>query len=402
MFEWGEFSEKGLLSIANSNARINIWEGAVRSSKTICSLVRWISFVASAPPGDLLMFGKTERTLKRNILNPLKDMLGKQFDFKLGQGEAWMFGRKILIVGANDERAESKIRGGTLAGAYGDELSLTPESFIKMLFSRLSVPGAKLFGTTNPDSPYHYIKTEIIDNPNIDKAVFHFVLEDNPNLSQVFIDALKKEYIGLWYKRFILGLWVMAEGAIYDMWDDKTHLITAPTDIDDYLKIWVSVDYGTSNPCTFGIYGKHKDGNRYKLAEYWFDSKERGYQKTDSDYGEDFEEFVEPFNSRLKEVYVDPSALSFKTELERRGFDVQDAINDVLDGIRIVSTELGQGRYFVDPSCTNTAKEYVSYAWDSKAQKRGEDKPLKQNDHAMDCDRYALASELLIPDFYIK
>ena len=402
MFKWGDFSEKGLLSIANCTARINIWEGAVRSSKTICSLVAWIIFVAKAPPGDLLIFGKTERTVKRNILNPLKDMLGKQFDFKLGQGEASMLGRKVLIVGANDERAESKIRGGTLAGAYGDELSLIPESFIKMLLSRLSVPGARLFGTTNPDSPYHHVRTDLVDNPDIDKAVFHFELDDNPNLSEEFKNALKKEYTGLWYKRFIQGLWVMAEGAIYDMWDDDIHFINVPKNLEEYLKISVSVDYGTSNPCTFGVYGKHKNGNRYKLAEYWFDSKESGYQKTDSEYGEDFDEFVEPYHDKLRDIYVDPSAASFKLELERRGFDVEDAINDVLDGIRIVSTELGQGRYFVDPSCTNTAKEYVSYAWDSKAQKRGEDKPLKQNDHAMDCDRYALASELLIPDFYIK
>ena len=402
MFKWGHFSEKGLLSIANCNSRINVWEGAVRSSKTICSLVAWIDYVAKAPPGDLLIFGKTERTVKRNILSPLKDMLGSQFDFKIGTGEASMLGRKVLIVGANDERAESKIRGGTLAGAYGDELTLMPESFIRMLLSRLSVPGAKLFGTTNPDSPYHFIKSELIDNPNIDITVFHFELDDNPNLSKEFKDALKKEYTGLWFKRFILGLWVMAEGAIYDMFDEDKHVVGTSTELEDYIKIWASVDYGTSNACTFGIYGKHKDGKIYKLAEYWFNSKESGFQKTDSDYGEDFEEFVENYSHRLKEVYVDPSALSFKTELERRGFDVQDAINDVLDGIRIVSTELGEGRYFIDPSCRNTAKEYVSYAWDSKAQKRGEDKPLKQNDHAMDCDRYALASELLIPDFYIR
>ena len=400
MFEWGEFSEKGLHSIANSNARINIWEGSVRSSKTTCSLVRWITFVSQAPQGDLLMAGKTERTLKRNILNPLKDMLGKQFRFVEGKGEASMFGRRIMVVGASDERAESKIRGGTFAGTYLDEWTLFPESFTVMLLSRMSVPGAKLFATTNPDNPYHYIKKNYIDNPEIDKAVFHFELDDNPNLGEEFKDAIKKEYSGLWYKRFIQGLWVMAEGAIYDMFREDVHMVEVSKDYDDYIKIWAAVDYGTSNPCTFGIYGKHKDGKRYKLAEWYFDSSEAGYQKTDAQYADDFSEFVE--GVPIKDVYVDPSAASFKTELERRGFPVVDANNDVLDGIRIVSTELEQGRYFIDKSCKHTAKEFVSYAWDPKAQKRGEDKPIKQNDHAMDCDRYALASELLIPDFYIK
>lgn len=289
-FKWGEFSEKGLYSIANCNRRINFWEGSVRSSKTICSLVAWIQFVSEAPPGDLLIFGKTERTVKRNILGPLKDMLGKQFDFKIGSGEATMLGRKILIVGANDERAEAKIRGGTFAGALGDEGSLIPESFIKMLLTRLSVDGARLFLTTNPDSPYHYLKTELIDNSDIDIIVFHFELDDNPNISDTYKDNIKKEFVGLWYKRFILGLWVMAEGAIYDMWDDEIHLKKAPEDLDQYKKIWASIDYGTSNPCTFGIYGlleleKEEGGEEkeedpedqyeiYKLAEYWYDSKE--------------------------------------------------------------------------------------------------------------------------------
>ena len=399
-FIWGRFSRKGLDTITNSTARLNIWEGAVRSSKTICSIVRWLEYVKSGPPGDLLMAGKTERTLKRNILDPLQQIVGSsRFKYNRGTGEAHLFGRRIYIAGANDERAAGKIQGLTLAGAYGDELTLWPESFFKMLLSRLSVPGAKLFGTTNPDGPYHWLRTEYLDNKALDLRSWHFTLEDNPNLDPAYVAALKKEYAGLWYKRFILGLWVLAEGAIYDMWDEGKHIKSAPPYLNRRI---VAVDYGTTNPCTFGLYGFGAGPEVFLEREYWYDSKETGKQKTDSEYADDFMTWLG--NVPVEAIYVDPSAASFIAELRGRGYIISEANNAVLDGIRFVSTMLSNGHFFIDPSCTHTKNEFASYVWDSKAQMKGEDKPLKRNDHCMDRNRYALFSHFgnPIPDPYTE
>jgi PBSX family phage terminase large subunit len=390
-FAWGRFSRKQLDVIANATARLNILDGSVRSGKTVASLVAWIKFVAEAPPGELLMVGKTERTLKRNILDPLEQMVGsKNFKLNRGEGEATLFGRRIYLAGANDERAEGKIRGMTLVGAYGDEITLWPESFFTMLLSRLSVPGARFIGTTNPDSPYHWLKVNYLDRAGeLNLKSWHFTLEDNLNLDPAYVEALKKEYTGLWYKRFILGLWVLAEGVVYDMWDEDKHVRPAPTGLNRFI---VAVDYGTNNPCTFGLYGWSNSMNPtvYLVREYWYDSRETGRQKTDAEYADDFANWLGDIIPEA--IYVDPSAASFIAELRKRGYVVTEAANDVLDGIRFVATMLSQGRFFIDPSCKHTIKEFYSYVWDHKAQLKGEDKPLKQNDHAMDRNRYALYS----------
>lgn len=385
-FEWGKFGRKQLDSIKYSDARLNFWEGSVRSGKTIASIVRWLDYIATGPPGDLLMIGKTERTLKRNILDVLDQILGDElYHYNSGAGEAHICGRRVYVVGANDDRAEGKIRGATLAGAYGDEITLWPENFFKMLLSRLSVRGAKFFGTTNPDGPYHWLQTEYLEKEGLNLRAWHFELDDNPNLDPEYVADLKREYTGLWYKRFIQGLWVMAEGAIFDMWDDKRHIEVTPEGLTRRI---VSIDYGTTNPCTFGLF-QWSDGTPVYLSrEYWWDSKESGRQKTDSEYGDDFDSWLG--SDKPEAVYVDPSAASFIAELRKRGHTVREADNSVTDGIRYVSSMLNDGRFYVDPSCRQTTREFSGYVWDAKAQKRGEDKPLKQNDHAMDRTRYAL------------
>lgn len=391
---WSKPAGRQMRSIRESTRRLNIWHGAVRSSKTVGANWRWMQYVGYLVkhnvPGDLLMFGKTERTLKRNILDPLASFMGpKRFTYNKGEGEVFMWGRKIHVVGANDERAEGKIRGGTYLAAYGDELTLTPESFFKMLLSRLSMRGAMLFGTTNPDSPYHYIKTQYLDNEDLNLVQFQFSLDDNPHLDPQYVEELKKEYVGLWYKRYILGLWVMAAGAVYDMWSDKN---IAPLPPAVRPESWiVDVDYGTSNPCTFSVKAIwHADGKPHVhcLREYYHDGRVKG-QKTDEQYIDDLAAFLEGIPGRPI-VYVDPSAASFIVAGKKRGIRMVEANNDVLDGIRTVSSFVGEGRYTVDPSCTETIKSYQSYIWDEKAQKRGEDKPLKQNDHPTDRDRYGI------------
>ena len=333
------------------------------------------------------MVGKTERTLKRNVLNPMAKALGSDFDYSQGAGEIKIFDRLIYVVGANDERSSDKIRGSTIAGSYGDEITLWPESFFTMLLSRLSVTGSKFFGTTNPDSPYHYLKKKFIDRKNeLDLEVFHFELDDNITLDPAYVAALKLEYTGLFYKRFILGLWVAAEGAIYDMWDEDIHVFKGkiPTNYDHYT---VSVDYGTSNPCVFGLFGHYNNGRADLIKEYWHDSKKKR-QKTDGDYADDLEKFIDGYKLRM--IYSDPSAASFIAELRKRRHKVQLANNDVLNGIRCVSSRLSSLLFRVHESCTNSIKEFSGYVWDDKASKKGEDKPVKENDHAMDMIRYFL------------
>lgn len=388
-FSWGLFSHKQLEVIANSTARLNILDGSVRSGKTIASLVAWIMFVSEAPPGELLMVGKTERTLKRNILDVLEQIVGSRyFKYNLGAGEATLFGRRIYLVGANDLRSEGKIRGLTLAGAYGDEIALWPESFFTMLLSRLSVPGARFLGTTNPDSPYHWLKTNYLDRAGeLSLRRWHFSLEDNSNLDPAYVGALKKEYVGLWYKRFISGLWVQAEGAVYDMWDDAIHAVDGVP--NQFTRYYVGVDYGTSNPTVFLLIGQHED-KLYVIDEYCWDSAERGRQKTDAEYSRDLQEFIKGRYPRA--IVIDPSAASFITQLRRDGVRmIRHANNSVLDGIRTVAAFLPQKRLFVyRERCSNLLREFTAYVWDPQAQKRGEDRPLKQNDHALDALRYVV------------
>ena len=339
------------------------------------------------------MVGKTQKTLQRNILDVIIEMVPDSY-FNRGVGEFHLYGKKIDALGANDERAQDKIRGATITGAYCDEVSLYPESYFTMLLSRLSVRGSKLFGTTNPDSPYHWLKTNYIDRAHeLDMRVFHFEIDDNPNLDPEFVANLKKEYTGLWYKRFILGLWVLADGTVYDMWNEDAHALN----IKDYLagretkqfkRYFTAIDYGTNNPCTFGLYGYDGYLPCYLIKEYYYDSTKTGRQKTDGQYADDYMNFINDY--KLVNNYVDPSAASFIAELRKRGCVVSPAKNDVLDGIRFVGNLLSSNLYMVDKSCINTLKEFGGYIWDAKAQQRGIDEPLKQNDHAMDRDRYGL------------
>lgn len=384
-------------SLKQSNARINIWDGAVRSGKTITSIIRWLSFI-SEDDGNYLMVGKTERTLKQNVLDVIEQIVGhKNFKLNRGTGEVYICGVRCYIVGANDERAEGKIRGLTLKGAYCDEITLYPESFFKMLLSRLSVKGAKLFGTTNPDSPFHWLKTDFLDREGeLDIKRFKFNIEDNPNLEPEYIENLKKEYTGLWYKRFILGEWVLADGVIYDMFDKDLHVVTPPS--DGYIEYWAGIDYGTTNPFAVVVVAKHKNGNIYVLDEYYYDSSKEGKQKTDSDYLADIRAFLS--NYPVRYIYVDPSAKSFIVLSQKERLPVKEANNDVIDGIRFVSNYLSSKKLFISSKCENLIKEISVYSWDEKAQKKGEDKPKKENDHAVDALRYAIYTHLNRVELY--
>lgn len=383
-------SKKQLLSYQESKARINIWQGAVRSGKSFSSLIRFLKYIVYGPKGDLMIVARTQDTLKRNIIGPLADLVGLDLRHHSGKRELSLYDRTIHLVGASDERAEQKIRGVTLAGAYVDEVTLIPESFFNMLLSRLSIPGAQVFGTTNPDSPYHWLKTQFLDRTDeLDLKTWHFSLEDNPSLTDLFKENIKKEYKGLWYKRLIDGLWVQAEGAVFDFFDANAHtLINLPNNAKYYM---VGIDYGTTNPTAFTLIGYNPDNypNLWLEDEYFWDSRVKQRQKTDSEYAEDFLRFIK--GKYIRGIVIDPSAASFKAELIKQGCtNLMDANNDVLDGIRFHSKLLSNGTFKISRTCANTIKEYCSYAWDEKSIRKGLDQPLKINDHCLDSIRYIL------------
>lgn len=402
MIEWAQFSPKALNFLDNSNARLNILHGSVRSSKTINCTVRWLDYLVTGPQGDLAMFGKTMATLQRNVLNDMFDIVGaKNYKWiNRQQGELLVFGRRIYCFGANNEDAESKIRGATFAGALCDEVNLYPQSVFNQLMARMSIKGASCFCNCNPDSPYHWFYTDYIMNDAItDKKVWQFMMEDNLSLDPDYIESLKQMYTGVWYDRMILGLWVAAEGRIYDMYDPKVHIINVRQFLSQLrinpraIKRVVACDYGTASVMTWGMYLMLPNGIVLKEREYYYDAVKKQSQQTDSQFARDFQIWLG--NDIPDVVYVDPSAASWKLELMQCGHKVQDADNNVINGIRYVSSQLSTGKYFIDESCIETNKEYQSYVWDSKAQLQGKDKPLKTHDHTCDCDRYALYTESL-------
>lgn len=353
-------------------------------------MIRFIEFCLDGPEGDFVIIGKSLGAIKRNVITILKDLLGDCFQAYLGKSEAQLFDRKIHLIGANDERAEHKIRGSTFSGAYVDEVSIIPLSVFQMLKSRVSKANGKIFGTTNPDSPFHWFKKDFLDRSHeLDVKYWEFSLEDNPSLDKTFIENIKKEYQGLWYQRFIEGKWVLAEGAVYDFFDESIHVINHPP--GPALYYIVGIDYGTTNPCVFSLIGYNPSfyPNMWLEKEYYYDSKVKNRQKTDSEYVDDLVKFKEGYY--VKNVYVDPSAASFKAEMRKAGVEgIKDAVNDVLDGIRFQSQLLSNGTYKICSVCANAIKEYSTYLWDPKSSQKGVDEPLKQNDHSMDSQRYAL------------
>ncbi len=388
-----KFFRQQRFSYNNCTRRINIWDGPVRSGKTVASISSWIKYVATAPPGDLVMTGKTNGSLYRNVVRPMEELLGDEMyyhqEFDARVIDLW--DRKIYCFGANDERAENKIRGGTFAGGYGDEITLWPESYWTMLLGRLSVKGAKFLGTTNPDNPSHYLKKNFIDRRNeLNLNVFRWPIDCNINLDPEYIESLKKEYTGLWYKRYILGQWCVAEGAIYDFFDKKIHMVDKVPEAKYYA---ASIDYGTKNPTSFGLYGINPNTHPkvWRIKGYWWDSVETGRQKTDAELSVDFKNFIGDI--KLRGVVIDPAAASFRLQLKNdHRLPVINANNDVLEGIQTQSKMLKSGEYVLvrDSSQKACINEYYGYSWDEKASLRGDDRPLKRGDHTKDEERYLL------------
>ncbi|MBV6758365.1 PBSX family phage terminase large subunit [Rhodococcus opacus] len=407
---------KARLAHRFSTAAINVLEGSVRSGKTVGSLMDWVEFCRNGPEGNLLMVGRTERTLINNLLLPLQEMYGAdRIIINSGNGTVTICGRLVLLVGANNEQARTKIQGLTLAGAYVDEAATLPESFWDMLVSRMSVDGAQIWATCNPEGPRHWFLTKWLQRAKLwidGDGVFHdrrkqfrdlppedpdrplnlhrvsFTLDDNAhNLPAEYVANTKASYTGLFYQRMILGRWALADGMIYDSFDAGKHVVPA-SELPTMDRVFaLGIDYGTTNP-TRGVLLGIAGGRLYALDEW---APGRG---TDGDLSADLASWLAARPSWTPEyLYVDPAAASFKMQLysDRVG-RIDNGMNAVVDGIRIVASLISSGRLLISDNCERLLEELPGYVWDVKASEKGEDRPVKLDDHSCDALRYAVAT----------
>ena len=394
-----------------------IADGAIRSGKTVCMSLSFVFWAMKTFSGqNFAICGKTIGSFRRNVLFWLKIMLRSR-GYKVMDHRADNLveisrngvTNYFYIFGGKDERSQDLIQGITLAGLFCDEVALMPESFVNQATGRCSVDGSKYWFNCNPDGPYHWFKTNWIDRSvgylgkaeverqmkeakekkqdiSFKKLLYvHFTMDDNLSLSEEIKARYRDSYSGVFYKRYILGLWAMAEGIIYDMVDVDKHVKKVIANLYNSGR-YVSIDYGTQNATVFLLWNRGVDGKWYCIREYYYSGRDNAKQRTDAEYVKDFKAFLG--GMKVKAVIVDPSAASFIAALRQAGYPVLKAKNDVEDGIRLVGTLLNQEKIVFSAACVNTIKEFASYIWDAKAADRGEDAPIKQHDHAMDAVRY--------------
>lgn len=371
-----------------------IADGAIRSGKTLSMSLSYVLWaMTSFNNQNFGMCGKTIGSFRRNVLFWLKLML-KSRGYKVEDHRADNLvivtrGDKVnyfYIFGGKDERSQDLIQGITLAGVFFDEVALMPESFVNQATGRCSVDGSKFWFNCNPDGPYHWFKINWIDKCKEKKLLYlHFTMDDNLSLSKKIKERYKAMYSGVFYKRYILGLWVMAEGIIYDMFDAAKYVIHS---LDNLVatQYYVSCDYGTQNATVFLLWCKSLSGKWICCREYYYSGRDEDSQKTDTEYADDLGKWLADI--KPVRIIIDPSASSFIAELKKRGYKIKKAKNAVLDGIRFVASLLNEEKVAIHESCVNTIKEFASYTWDIKASEKGEDKPIKVHDHAMDAFRY--------------
>ena len=256
-----------------------------------------------------------------------------------------------------------------------------PRSFVEQAIARCSVTGSKLWFNCNPEGPQHWLYQEWILHANEHRALhLHFTMDDNPALSPAIRERYRRNYSGVFYQRFVLGEWCAAQGLVYDFFDPACDAVPPP---DGPFDEWrVSVDYGTVNPASFGLWGL-QHGVWFRVQEFYYDSKKEGKQKTDAEYVEDF--LALAGSRRIRRVLVDPSAASFIEALRRKGFFVVRANNDVSDGIRVTADLLRQRKIVICNTCQDCLREFALYRWEQRGDR---DVPRKEFDHAMDELRY--------------
>lgn len=367
-----------------------IADGAIRSGKTLSMSLSYVMWAMNSfNQQNFGMAGKTIGSFRRNVLFWLKLMLAsrgyKVVDHRsdnllvINKGDTVNY---FYIFGGKDERSQDLIQGITLAGMFFDEVALMPESFVNQATGRCSVEGSKFWFNCNPDSPQHWFKIKWIDQCEKKNLLYlHFTMDDNLSLSEKIKNRYRGMYVGVFFKRYILGLWCVAEGLVYSMFDPEKHVTSERmTGAKEYI---VSVDYGTVNPFSCGLWSF--DGkNSIREQEVYYNSREVGRRVDDEEYYRMMDEMIG--NRRVSYIIVDPSAASFIEVIKKHGkYIVKGANNDVLDGIRVVTTFLNKGMIKIHESCEDCISEFGLYCWDEEST---EDAVIKENDHAMDDVRY--------------
>lgn len=371
-----------------------IADGAVRSGKTLCMSISFISWAFATFHGaDFAICGKTVTSLRRNVITPLlatlsslgftcEEKVSKNYidiTYKGSQNRFYLFGGK-------DEGSASLIQGITLSGLMLDEVALMPRSFVEQALARCSVTGSKFWFNCNPEHPFHWFYLEWIKKVRQKNVLYlHFKMEDNPSLTKEILERYQSLYSGAFYDRFVLGKWVLAQGLVYPMFDLKAHVFSTSTSPppDEFSQYYVSCDYGTVNPTSMGLWGEYK-GNWYRIKEFYYSSKEHMVCKTDEEYYVSLSQLCE--DRVIQAIIVDPSAASFIECIRRHGkYKVIPAKNDVISGIRQVSDALKSGKILFSETCKDSIREFSIYSWE---QNNKGDHPKKENDHAMDDIRY--------------
>ena len=369
-------------------------DGAVRSGKTLAMGLSFFLWAMVCFDGKKFgVCGKTISSLRRNVLSeilPKLEGLGAVWREKRSENLVTVEfrGRKnqFYIFGGRDESSASLIQGITFAGVLLDEVALMPRSFVEQACARCSVPGSRLWFNCNPAGPSHWFYREwILQAEKRNCLRLHFTMEDNPSLTEEIRRRYERLYTGVFYRRFILGQWAQAEGRVYDFFGPEM-VGTAPQHCD---KWYVSCDYGTVNPTSMGLWGRH-EGVWYRVKEFYFDSRQAQHQMTDEEYAGALETLAG--GRSISAVIVDPSAASFIEVLRRNGWKVRKADNDVLSGIRLTSDALKTGKIVICEGCCDCIREMDEYVWDLSSGSK--DRVKKEHDHAMDDMRYFVATVL--------
>ena len=391
-----------------------ICDGAVRSGKTVSEALSFVLWSMSTFDGkNFALCGKTVGGLRRNVIGPLKQMLkstGYVIEDARNEGCLCIGAtdketkKKVTnyyyIFGGKDESSQDLIQGITLAGVFFDEVALMPASFVNQATARCSVEGAKFWFSCNPNSPFHWFKKEWINKVCERKILYlHFTMDDNPSLSEEVKNRYKALYTGVFYKRYILGLWVAADGIVYPMFDPDIHAIELRR---NWTRIFVAGDFGIQNATTFGIFGYYAPERRYhQIASYYHSGRDEG-QKTTKEYADDLKQFLADNLVMPEYVVLDPSAAPMIVELRkdpyfvRHAIDILPAKNRVDLGIQVVSFLLNERKFTLDPSCIKDIEEFTTYAWDSDKLDKGVEEVIKIDDHAMDKIRYAIMTDSIL------
>ena len=382
--------QKKILAFPYSGFDSIICDGSVRSGKTSIMMWAFVDWAMREFDGQRFgVCGKTVDSASKNIIIPFTAMTLAREIYTI----RWKRSEKILevrrgnainyfeVFGGKDESSAALIQGRTLAGLLLDEVVLMPRSFVEQAIARCSVDGAKLWFSCNPDNPNHWFYNEWIKQHKEKNALYlHFTLADNPSLSEQRRKYYETMFTGVFYDRFVRGMWVAAEGLVYPMFDEEKNIVHEHGTEGEY---YIAMDYGTINPTAMGLWRIH-NGTVTMEREYYYDSRKKQKQKTDEEYYADLEEFAG--DTPIKRVIIDPSAASFKACIRKhKKFYVLDADNSVIDGIRFTATLIAQGKLKIHEDCKETRREFSSYMWDEK---RTEDAVIKEFDHSMDQMRY--------------